>query len=45
MGLNVIRSVRVSRTRSYPPDRVATNQEPEQRLPTSDRWIHLYLKH
>lgn len=39
MGTNIVRSVRVIGTGSYVPDRVVTNRELAQRLPTSEAWI------
>ena len=39
MGTNIVRSVKIIGTGSYVPDRVVTNQELAQRIPTSDAWI------
>jgi 3-oxoacyl-[acyl-carrier-protein] synthase-3 len=40
MGTRIIRSIKISGTGSYVPERVVTNRELELRVPTSDRWIY-----
>lgn len=39
MKNGIIRSVRISGTGSYLPERIVRNQDLEERVPTSDKWI------